>query len=357
MATLAPKQPNLSKQGKHWSITIFDLTCDPKSWKKEVQYCVWQLEQCPKTGKMHYQTYVVFKKNKRMAGVQKLAKGHWEIVRNFDAMNDYCQKVESRVKGPWTYGERPAKQGSKFDAILRECLLQTPLRKIAARYPGLFMRYHGGITRTRELMTPKRNSHTQLVWIWGPSGSGKTTYAKKWAKMGDRSVYFKPSTTKWWPLYDQEDIVIIDDYKGAMLPSELFNLGGNSHPMQVEIKGMYTQFNSDEVVFTSVKHPSYIYGDSTNAWAEGLRRRLKGFTFWMSPNHRCYKTDWVPAYKGDDEEPPACQRVPASSFQDPPSFTVFPGPCRNSHDSDEDTEKFPSVSLSDINNLTELCKK
>ena len=58
--------------------------------------------------------------------------GHVEIARDFPALVKYCQKEDTRLEGPWEYGEVPknkmnCKRNLKElvaldnDALLKEC--------------------------------------------------------------------------------------------------------------------------------------------------------------------------------------------------------------------------------------------
>lgn len=39
---------------------------------------------------------------------------HWEPIKS-DKGFEYCMKEETRVDGPWEYGEKPVKRNSKAD--------------------------------------------------------------------------------------------------------------------------------------------------------------------------------------------------------------------------------------------------
>jgi len=77
----------------------------------DVKYCVYQVEKCPKTNKLHYQGYLEFVGQKTWKWVHKylvgLEKAHLEVRRGSqsDAI-DYCKKSESRVSGPYEMGEK-----------------------------------------------------------------------------------------------------------------------------------------------------------------------------------------------------------------------------------------------------------
>ncbi len=288
---------------KHWMATIFDLSVDPHSWEN-VKFCVWQKEKCPDTGREHLQLFVSWTKRQRRTALLKLYNGDWRNSRSPKDAIKYCQKHDTRIDGPWTIGTPPVFQGQKFHVILDDIKSGINMKALAEKHPGMYLRYGMNMKRMRHLMTPERTENTQIIWIWGPSGAGKSTYAKKVASAGGRSVYCKDGTTKWWPLYEQQDVVFVDDFKGGLLPSHLFQIGGNSYPLQVEYKGSYTQFDSRQVYITSVKHPSHIYGELTNAWSHGLKRRVKGHTYWMNMQHEVFHTDWVPPFRGCLEPPP-----------------------------------------------------
>lgn len=39
---------------------------------------------------------------------------HWEAVRN-DSSFDYCMKEDTRVDGPWEFGQRPIRRNNATD--------------------------------------------------------------------------------------------------------------------------------------------------------------------------------------------------------------------------------------------------
>lgn len=76
----------------------------------DVKYCIYQIEQCPKTNKYHYQGYIEFVGKKTYTFIQKLSglkTAHLEIRRGSqqDAVA-YCSKSESQVGGPWEFGDK-----------------------------------------------------------------------------------------------------------------------------------------------------------------------------------------------------------------------------------------------------------
>ena len=60
----------------------------------------WQTERCPRTERLHYQGYLVLRRQQRLAALVKLFPGvHFEIARNWTDLVNYCKKPETRVEG------------------------------------------------------------------------------------------------------------------------------------------------------------------------------------------------------------------------------------------------------------------
>lgn len=60
----------------------------------------WQLENCPKTKRDHYQGYFRTHQQCRHEAVRKLFPGvHIEIARDWTALVAYCKKTETKVEG------------------------------------------------------------------------------------------------------------------------------------------------------------------------------------------------------------------------------------------------------------------
>jgi len=112
-----PMPPPVSRW---WTFTIFGVNGNPNPLVPEViltdnglTYYCFQLECCPKTGKLHYQGVVRFARPVGMSKVKdtlKAAEAHLEICRYPKASMAYCQKADSRVEGPWV-GGNPGEQG------------------------------------------------------------------------------------------------------------------------------------------------------------------------------------------------------------------------------------------------------
>lgn len=71
-----------------------------------IKYMVGQLEQGAE-GTRHYQFVACFKKSTRIGYIKKWDKNiHVEECKSVDAAIKYCTKLDTRIEGPWTFGDR-----------------------------------------------------------------------------------------------------------------------------------------------------------------------------------------------------------------------------------------------------------
>lgn len=256
---------------------------DPSEWP-DVHYVVWQLEMCPDTSRLHLQGYIEFVGQKSYSWVHENCEGletaHLEPRRGSqrDAIA-YSKKEESRLDGPWEWGEA-REQGRRNDLNeIRERLdRRDPEGDIAADHFGSWIRYHRSFReykRVRRLETV-RDWPMELIFIIGPSGTGKSSKAR--ADFPD--AYWGPKG-KWWDGYSGQDTVVVDEMYGHRMPfTELLQLC-DRYPYQVETKGGMTQFIARRIIFTSNQHPKDWYDSEKThqvSWSENpLRRRIKEF--------------------------------------------------------------------------------
>jgi len=87
-----------------------------------------------------------------------------------------------------------------------------------------------------------RDYEPQVIWLWGKTGTGKTRTAVSLLP----DAYFKSNGGgKWWPNYDGEEDVIIDDLRSATYPFlELLGMT-DRYPYTIEDKGTIRQFKLD----------------------------------------------------------------------------------------------------------------
>jgi len=261
--------PNLHNdlQSLYWMGTSFrDEFSEDELTKIGVVAAVWQRERCPNTSRLHWQWCIKFAKRKRFSQVQKLFVGdHIERVRDISGAVNYCRKEDTRYAGPYQLGVfMESGTGEPMVVKLRNKRVKTALEE----EPGLW-RSVRAMFQIRLMQMPKRDKKTQLIYLWGPSGSGKTFSASRLG--GD--IYYHDGSA-WWDNYDQEETVIVDEYRGNFPTTLLLKLGDYT-PLKVPIKGGYVEFNSSRVVFISNLTPNKaLFEFDDEATVEALARRF-----------------------------------------------------------------------------------
>lgn len=90
-----------------WVFTLNNPSSEeiPREWQAD--FCAWQVEQ-GEMGTIHLQGWCYFKSPKSFQYMKKLnGDAHWEIQRGSnDQAYAYVTKEESRLRGPFEYGER-----------------------------------------------------------------------------------------------------------------------------------------------------------------------------------------------------------------------------------------------------------
>lgn len=88
-----------------------------KKWK-DVNKCTFVTGQVEKgaEGTVHIQYFLNFSDKVRLAHLKKhCARSHFEVVKVNNGADDYCNKEETRVEGPWSFGVKPARLNKKGD--------------------------------------------------------------------------------------------------------------------------------------------------------------------------------------------------------------------------------------------------
>jgi len=261
-----------------WCFTAFNLDAPPVWDEKVCKYLIHQLEECPETGKFHFQGYVELKSPMRRDGARKAikldAKTHMEARKGTPQQAaDYCKKSKSRVEdgGPWEHGDLPEGAGARTDIQAAVKIIQDggDLAKVAEIVPSVIVRYHRGMEKLLEL---KNNSNAQrdiTVWLLtGAPGSGKTRWAfDKWP-----DIYTLASTRpEWWDGYNSERAILIDDYSEATaLPYERLLRVLDRYPIRLPVKGGYRQAKFTDVVITSNTMPADWYKAQSREENNGL---------------------------------------------------------------------------------------
>jgi hypothetical protein len=98
---------------------------------------------------------------------------------------------------------------------------------------------------------------TKCDWVYGPTGTGKSHYA--FSNYSPETHYVYPNDGGWWDGYVGQEVVIINEFRGGIMYSELLDLL-DKYPKQVRRRGREpVPFLAKLIIITSSKHPCSCY--------------------------------------------------------------------------------------------------
>lgn len=219
--------------------------------EENISYCVFQLESGVRQNRLHLQGYLETNTRIRRAGCIRLlgeVRFHCELrLGNAEQASSYCQKEESRQKGPWICGTiSTPKQGERTDLNqIRDSIRKGATElDIADEHFGSWCRYHKSFGLYRSLVIPQRSWKTKTVVLYGPTGTGKSRFA--WGSTEAGNIYTVPRSTGdalWFDGYDpgRHTTIILDDFYGWVRLNVLLQLL-DRYPMRVPTKGGFTNW-------------------------------------------------------------------------------------------------------------------
>lgn len=245
----------------------------------EIKYIIFGKEVGAQ-GTPHLQGYVEFRGRKTLASAKAFLgtnRIHLDLrdEKQMSQQNciEYCKK-----DGDWVEFGQCARQGNRSDlqgAI--ESLRNVGLESTAEQYPGVFVRYGRGL-RDLQFTVINRAVQRQLRPVhvtvyYGPPGTGKTHRAFV-ENATDCFILRRGNSGVWFDGYDQQKVLIIDDFKGWIPFQQLLNLL-DKYPMCCEIKGGMVWAHWTKVIITSNHHPDEWYDYERNMLCKAaLMRRL-----------------------------------------------------------------------------------
>jgi hypothetical protein len=160
----------------------------------------------------------------------------------------YCRKDGAW----WQDGTEPKGQGKRtdLDEVSQMCVDGHKLVDIAAEHPKSFILHSKGIQSLLAILnTSTRTEMTLGYWVYGTTGSGKSRWAHS---LSPESTYSKDPMTKYFCGYNQQETVILDDYRpnAEMSFSFLLRLA-DRYPINVQTKFGNVEFNSQRIVITT----------------------------------------------------------------------------------------------------------
>lgn len=253
----------MSQKLRNCLITCFDLEQGRKLTPNEnFKYIVYQIEQCPKTSKLHLQGYIELTKEIRFNTLKKLlpAGTHIEPRKGTQAEAiAYCTKEETRVEPPVELGEKK-EQGKRNDIVsFRDAIKEGATnRELIENMPALVAKYSKFISDVRSAYSEPRNWITEVIVLFGPSGCGKTKYVY------DNETDFDTITycNNFFLGYTGKHVILIDSFEPNDIPRGLFLRLLDRYAMTVKIKNGEMNWNPKKIYITTNFDPNNWYVQS-----------------------------------------------------------------------------------------------
>jgi len=232
------------------------------------------------SGTPHLQGYVVFRNPRSFKSVKSsMPRAHIEQAKgDSDANFKYCTKDGDFFED----GDRPAskkEQAQLCGDAERQRWDDAKTACQEGRFDdidfSLWIKHDKAFERyaKRHRPEPRTVSHNaRHFWIHGPLGSGKSLSARLVGDLVGWRTYMKDPQSKWWDNYNDEEIVIIDDFDKYQVKQ-----GGDLkrwmdiYPFQAETKGTQALIRPRVIIVTSNYSPDEIWQDDITVGAIGRR--------------------------------------------------------------------------------------
>lgn len=261
-------------RAKRWSFTLNNPTDQEELSLKglvssgQASYIVIGKER-GESGTFHFQGYVEVTSRLELSSVKLLIpRAHLEKSRGSAQSNlDYCTKED---RDAFVDGS-PMQQGRRTDLLeIKEAIDEgTTPDEIADSHFGTWVVYRRSFEAYAARNPVRRNFKTQVHVLWGKTGTGKTRFCHD--QVMDQQVW-TPGDFQWFDGYSGQELVIIDDYRGEYSMPMILKLL-DRYPMQVPIKGGFTNWRPKKVYITSNVPPEQWY-DCDFPSREALKRRF-----------------------------------------------------------------------------------
>lgn len=237
----------------------------------DCQYIVYGKE-VGDSGTPHLQGFIRFKTVKSLKSAIKLLPGcHVEVTKNLQASIIYCKKegdFTERGDPPKTQKEKGETEKRKWKEIrlaAEDGRLDDIPEDIRFKNLHLIEAHRQKKLRTRTLV----DTEEKHLWYYGEPGTGKSRKARE-----DNPEAFLKTCNKWWCGYEDEDIVLIEDFdKKHEVLAHHMKIWGDRYPFPAEVKGGSIKIRPKQIIVTSNYHPKDIWEDCRDL--DPILRRFK----------------------------------------------------------------------------------
>lgn len=270
-------------RSKRWCFTLNNYTEEEESQVRclvsegSCRYIIVGRE-VGESGTPHLQGYLETNGKMSLSSMKKiLSRCHWTKANGSAQSNrTYCTKEDRDAfedGSPMAQGKR-----SDLEEIQEKLDSGVTTTEIAETHFSKWVVYRRSFEAYAARKIVPRRWKTQVHIYWGPTGTGKTRFCQD--QVMD-SKFWSPGDYKWFDGYSEQEIVIIDDFRGEYpLPLLLKLL--DRYPMQVPVKGGFANWNPRKVYITSNVNPNLWY-DSDEWSRAALKRRFTNVEYVLDP--------------------------------------------------------------------------
>ncbi len=207
-----------------------------------------------------------FAKQKTFTGVSRLLpRAHWEARRGTrEQARDYARKEDTRVEGPWEFGDWIDGPGARTDLLSLKADIDA-----GADDTRLWQDHFGLMCRNTRAVQAYRSAkcatgrdarkRPEAIVFWGYTGVGKSRRVRQ---LAGKDAYWVSnpgrSQSVWFDGYMGQSTLVFDDFYGWMPWSQLLRII-DRYPFNLNCKGSSSACCATRFFFTSNQHPSMWY--------------------------------------------------------------------------------------------------
>jgi len=240
-----------------------------RAWTADATRLQASYELGDKTEREHLQCKITWRVAKRWSAMKKLiGNTHFEVSKS--KCFAYCAKLDANL----IIMHDSRAPGARKDLADMKKMIDDGANDIDLwnEHFGSMCRYNSAMAKYKTLINKKKpRPRLEVEWIVGPSGIGKSSRAD----IENPDAYWlniDGTGNIWWDGYDDEEVVVIDDFRGSMFKyNDLLKLLNSRGKYRIAFKGGSAWLSCKKIVITSVEGPEDCY---PHHYDEQLKRRI-----------------------------------------------------------------------------------
>lgn len=249
-------RPPTSAKSRSWTFTLWDFETLENLKHSNPRYLVYAPEECPTTGRKHFQCYAYYDRERHQSAMRKIYKGHDVQIAVGSAAEN-----KTYIIGPYSKNgkEKPhnanaveigtiPEQGKRNDlrafdrdikAGKRGRDLSVDHLEVRAKFPRLEQVLVNEDDEQRAIQMYKDGIVPEVHVRWGEPGTGKSRYV--YDKHTPESIYELnlgdgSNKSVWWDTYRGQEVILINDFDGELGWKYLLRLL-DRYPFRMQTKG------------------------------------------------------------------------------------------------------------------------